>query len=171
VWIRPALRFINYAGHDEDEDRQVQDRGDYLLIAADEAALLREALQNFVREEQPKCAQDPEERSAFAGDRRQEGQDCGNIGERGRVDKVLEAVLAADEPGGEVGEDDEADRDIDRLQSPVARQERGADDKSHRQQIEGEQAEAKSMRLRRVGLVKEPHPFYDPSDHRVAPNE
>ena len=67
----------------------------------------------------------------------------------------LARTIAADvEARAKVGEDDEAEKDVQRLDQALARQERGQHDEQHGSQIERQQGIAKADGCRPVAIVQ-----------------
>lgn len=70
----------------------------------------------------------------------------------------MQRLTADDHPCGEVRKDQDAEHDIERLDGPVARQERGRDDEQNRDDVERKQGVSEFYAAERVAFVKLPDP-------------
>ena len=153
VLVAGVLGLVDDAGHDEDEDRQMRDREHRVFALAEPRAVLAQPRQQLIGVQQPHRAQDAQEAGAFADHRREERHDRGDVCPGGGMQQLAQPRPADGDARGEVGEDRDAEHDIDPLDDVAARQERRRDDEQDGQKIEREQGIAEAMAVGRVELV------------------
>ncbi len=166
LWVHVDLGRVDETRHDKEEHAEVQGGEDDIFVLAEEAEVLTKSAKQLICMQQTECSQNAEEADAFACDRREEGQNRGDIGPCREAEHHFTFVFLDPNSNQKVGQDEDAKDRIDDFDRRCVFVEGRSNHKEDRHNIKGEDTVAKPMRGKGVVFVEGTDFF-----HVVGPKE